>query len=311
MSAVESLEEPAGPAHRAAARLLQRDLQRRPARCPVHGPRHRSRRPGRAHADARLAAPGEPLRPDAAGPLPRGDRRHRLRPGPDERPPGDARAPRARGRHRARGRRADPPPRRTRPAAQRLRARCPARAAGTPCSSRTATSASAGPRTRCCAVPASCSGTGGRVVCDLAGPGTGLSVHAARISTRRLRSATFPWAQVGPDAIGPSPPTPGSRVRARRRAPRQMVRGADASEAPADPHGGVVHLARCGTSASPHGSAPGWASRSGSASPPAWSATGTTSTTRRSSRRCGRSGATGSPRACTSSPARRRSRCSW
>ena len=45
-------------------------------------------------------------------------------------------------------------------------------------------------------------GTGGRVVCDLAGPGTGLSVHAARISTRRLRSATFPWAQVGPEAVG-------------------------------------------------------------------------------------------------------------
>lgn len=42
----------------------------------------------------------------------------------------------------------------------------------------------------------------GRVVCDLSGPGTGLSLHAARIATRRLRSATFPWAQVGPDAIG-------------------------------------------------------------------------------------------------------------
>jgi SAM-dependent methyltransferase len=45
-------------------------------------------------------------------------------------------------------------------------------------------------------------GGSGRVVCDLAGPGTGLSVHAARIATHRLRSATFPWAQVGPDAIG-------------------------------------------------------------------------------------------------------------
>jgi SAM-dependent methyltransferase len=41
----------------------------------------------------------------------------------------------------------------------------------------------------------------GRVVVDLAAPGTGLRVHAARIATRRRRSATFPWAQVGPDAI--------------------------------------------------------------------------------------------------------------
>ncbi len=43
----------------------------------------------------------------------------------------------------------------------------------------------------------------GRVVCDLADPGTGLSIHSARIATRRLRSATFPWAQVGPEAIEP------------------------------------------------------------------------------------------------------------
>lgn len=42
----------------------------------------------------------------------------------------------------------------------------------------------------------------GRVVCDLAAPGTGLSVHAARIATRNGRSASFPWALVGPEAIG-------------------------------------------------------------------------------------------------------------
>jgi len=42
----------------------------------------------------------------------------------------------------------------------------------------------------------------GRVVCDLAGPGTGLRVHAARLVTRRHRSAPFPWAQVGPEVIG-------------------------------------------------------------------------------------------------------------
>ena len=41
----------------------------------------------------------------------------------------------------------------------------------------------------------------GRVVCDLAGPGTGLRVHAARLVTRGRRSPTFPWAQVGPEAI--------------------------------------------------------------------------------------------------------------
>lgn len=42
---------------------------------------------------------------------------------------------------------------------------------------------------------------GGRLVLDLAAPGTGLRVHAARIATRGRRSVTFPWAQVGPDAI--------------------------------------------------------------------------------------------------------------
>jgi SAM-dependent methyltransferase len=41
----------------------------------------------------------------------------------------------------------------------------------------------------------------GRVVCDLAGPGTGLRVHAARLVTRGRRSSTFPWAEVGPDVI--------------------------------------------------------------------------------------------------------------
>ncbi len=44
-------------------------------------------------------------------------------------------------------------------------------------------------------------GDAGRVVCDLADPGTGLSFHAARIVTRGKKSANFPWAKVGPDAI--------------------------------------------------------------------------------------------------------------
>jgi SAM-dependent methyltransferase len=43
----------------------------------------------------------------------------------------------------------------------------------------------------------------GRVVCDLAGPGVGLRVHAARLVTHRRRTATFPWAEVGADAIEP------------------------------------------------------------------------------------------------------------
>lgn len=46
-------------------------------------------------------------------------------------------------------------------------------------------------------------GPDGRVVCDLAGHGTGVMVHAARLVTHRRRTATFPWAEVGTDAIGP------------------------------------------------------------------------------------------------------------
>jgi SAM-dependent methyltransferase len=41
----------------------------------------------------------------------------------------------------------------------------------------------------------------GRVVCDLAAPGTGLRHHDARLVTHRKSSVSFPWAQVGPDAI--------------------------------------------------------------------------------------------------------------
>ena len=66
----------------------------------------------------------------------------------------------------------------------------------------------------------------GRVVCDLAAPGTGLRHHDARLVTDRKRSGSFPWAQVGPDAIEDA----GRRRRAARgpsrRAPRPLVRGA-------------------------------------------------------------------------------------
>ena len=41
----------------------------------------------------------------------------------------------------------------------------------------------------------------GRVVCDLAAPGTGLRVHSARLHVHGRRSVTFPWAQVGPEVI--------------------------------------------------------------------------------------------------------------
>jgi SAM-dependent methyltransferase len=41
----------------------------------------------------------------------------------------------------------------------------------------------------------------GRVVCDLAAPGTGVRHHDARLVTALKRSGSFPWAQVGPDAI--------------------------------------------------------------------------------------------------------------
>ncbi len=42
----------------------------------------------------------------------------------------------------------------------------------------------------------------GRVVCDLARPGTGLRVHSARLVTRGRHSEVFPWAEVGPEAVG-------------------------------------------------------------------------------------------------------------
>jgi SAM-dependent methyltransferase len=41
----------------------------------------------------------------------------------------------------------------------------------------------------------------GRIVCDLAAPGTGLRHHRARLVTHHKSSVSFPWAQVGPDVI--------------------------------------------------------------------------------------------------------------
>lgn len=41
----------------------------------------------------------------------------------------------------------------------------------------------------------------GRVVCDLAVPGTGVRHHDARLVTALKQSGSFRWAQVGPDGI--------------------------------------------------------------------------------------------------------------
>lgn len=41
----------------------------------------------------------------------------------------------------------------------------------------------------------------GRVVVDLAGPGTGLTVHSALLVSGGRRTKAFPWARVGVDAI--------------------------------------------------------------------------------------------------------------
>ena len=45
--------------------------------------------------------------------------------------------------------------------------------------------------------------TGGRVVTDLAEPGTGIRTRQVRLQTPSLRSRPFPWSVVGADAIGP------------------------------------------------------------------------------------------------------------
>ncbi len=52
----------------------------------------------------------------------------------------------------------------------------------------------------------------GRVVCDLAAPGTGLQLHDARLVTELKRSGPFPWARVGPEAIGTVAAQAGLRV---------------------------------------------------------------------------------------------------
>ena len=41
----------------------------------------------------------------------------------------------------------------------------------------------------------------GRIVCDLAAPGTGVVRHEARLETDLKRSGSFPWAEVGAEAI--------------------------------------------------------------------------------------------------------------
>ncbi len=43
--------------------------------------------------------------------------------------------------------------------------------------------------------------TTGRVVVDLAGPGTGLQLHDVHLVSEGKRSMDFPWAEVGPEAV--------------------------------------------------------------------------------------------------------------
>jgi SAM-dependent methyltransferase len=52
----------------------------------------------------------------------------------------------------------------------------------------------------------------GKVVCDLAAPGTGLRHHQMRLVTALKRSGIFSWAEVGPEAIGPVADEAGLRV---------------------------------------------------------------------------------------------------
>jgi SAM-dependent methyltransferase len=54
---------------------------------------------------------------------------------------------------------------------------------------------------------------GGRVVCDLAAPGTGIRIHAARLIAESKWSPTFLWARVGADAIDELAENAGFHVR--------------------------------------------------------------------------------------------------
>ncbi|WP_457113083.1 class I SAM-dependent methyltransferase [Marmoricola sp. URHA0025 HA25] len=45
-------------------------------------------------------------------------------------------------------------------------------------------------------------GPGGRVVADLAAPGTGVVTRPIRLQTAAMRSRPFPWSVVGTDAVG-------------------------------------------------------------------------------------------------------------
>jgi len=53
---------------------------------------------------------------------------------------------------------------------------------------------------------------GGRVVCDLDEPGTGVRIHAARLIAENKWSSTFRWARVGADAIAGLAQDAGFRV---------------------------------------------------------------------------------------------------
>ncbi len=53
---------------------------------------------------------------------------------------------------------------------------------------------------------------GGRVVVDIAGPGSGLQTYAMSLECGGLRSDVFPWAEVGPEALADLAPQAGFAV---------------------------------------------------------------------------------------------------
>ena len=190
--------------------LLQRPFQRRPARNPLLGARHRCGGPGRARAS--VAASCQSRRPTTVGSLPRSDPERRLRPRPDGCPPETARALRARRGHRGRGGRPGPAPWRRRVAPKCLRPDTRGGPAGTRSCWPTATSVSAGPPSRSCAGLRSSSTPGGEWSATWPPLAPGYGCTPVRLVTHRHHSEPFPWAQVGPEAIGPLAVEAGLRV---------------------------------------------------------------------------------------------------
>jgi SAM-dependent methyltransferase len=80
-------------------------------------------------------------------------------------------------------------------------------------------------------------GRSGRVVVDLARPGTGLRVHRLHLRAAGLASTEFPWAELGPDALTPAATAAGLSVgevvHRRGRWVGVLARGTGVDEVPA------------------------------------------------------------------------------